>query len=318
VLAPEVRFEGWDVLDWVRLLSLFEGSPTPSAGLFVLHDGSSIRKLLHARVGRLDPGGEPWGKPLDALAQQHGADWVVAFHLGALEELMDRLGARLRREDDLLDQAWKGLEVIREMAAEGAIGAWPLRLRGGPMPSLAVVRRGIDALCPPGKVLTVGLFERGELWTTLTISRNERGIDRILGPEQLRGSVGLLSGDFRRDYWHLLRVIEQQVGAVHVGLFTEVKTLRRLIAEGRPGSWARATLVRDLILTPMPPTMALPLGLDAARGLSRSLWVTLGRLQIDRHFAEAIATIRTPEKRGTLWEALRQLVRKLSGSPPAP
>jgi hypothetical protein len=312
VLAPDVRFEGWDVLDWVRLLSLFEGPTTPAAGLFVLHDGKVIRKLLHARVGRLDPAGQAWGGPLDELAREHGADWVAAFHLGALEEAMDRLGARLTRGDDLLDQAWKGLDVLRELADEGAIAAWPLRLRGVPLPSMAVIRRGLDALCPPGKALAVGLFEHGELWSALVLSRRGVAVERLLGPELFRGAVGLLSGDFRRDYWHLMHAVEARVGPLHLGLFTEVKTLRRLITEGRPGSWSRAVLVRDVILAPTPAAVALPLGLDAARGLSRSVAVAAARLQLDQRFALALSSVRSPEGRGDLLQALRQLLGKLS------
>lgn len=312
VLAPGVRFEGWDVLDWIRLLSLFEGSVSPSSGLFVLHDGKSIRKLLHAKVGRLDPAGQAWGGPLDELAQAHGADWVVGLHLGALEEFMDRLGARLVREDDLLSQIWKGADVLRELAEEGAISAWPMRLRGLMMPSLPVVRRGLDTLCPPGKVISLGLFEQGELWTALTISRQPQGIDQIVGPEPLRGTVGLLSGDFRRDYWHLMRAVQHRVGPLHLGLFTEVTTLRRLISEGRPGSWARAVAVRDVILAPTPATIALPLGVDAMRGLTRSFLRAAARLQIEERLALAVATVRSPESRGNLWQALRELLEKLA------
>lgn len=315
MLAPEVRFEGWDVLDWVRLLSLFEPSPTPSTGLFVLHDGKNLRKILHTRLGRLDPAGQPWGRPLDELAREHGADWIAAFHLGALEEVMDRLASRLQRRDDLLDQIAKGLDVLRELADEGAIAAWPLRLRDASLPSFAVIRQGIDVLCPPGTSLAVGLFDDGELWSSLVLSRGFSGIDRILGPEHLRGATGLLSGDFRRDYRHLLHAIESSHGPLHLGLFTEVKTLRRLIAEGRPGSWSRAILVRDVILAPSAAAVALPLGLDAARGLSRSFLVAASRLQIDQRFASALSSLRTPEGRGTLLQSLRLLLRRLSELP---
>ncbi|MCS6901292.1 MAG: hypothetical protein RMJ98_16585 [Myxococcales bacterium] len=312
MLAPKVRFEGWDVLDWVRLLSLFESSPSPSVGVLVLHDGQKLRKILHTRVGRLNPGGQSWGRPLEELAREHGANWIAAFHLGALEEAMDRLGARLQRHDDLLDQIWKGLDVLRELAEEGAIATWPLRLRGSPPLSLPVLRRSLDALCPRGASIAIGLFEAGELWSALVLSRGPTGVDRILGPEHLRSSMGLLSGDFRRDYRHLLHAIESIVGPLHFGLFTEVKTLRRLITEGRPGSWSRAVLVRDVILAPSTVAVALPLSFDAARGLSRSFLVAASHFQFDQRFASALSTLRTPERRGTLLQSLRLLLRRLS------
>lgn len=313
MLAPEIRFEGWDTTDWVRLLSLVEGPvPDERGGLFVLHDGREIRKLLHSRVGRLPPAGQLWGRPLDELAREHGAAWVVALHTGALEEVLDRLGGRVVRGDDLIDQALKGVEIVREMADEGAISTWPLRLRGVRAPSAQVIRRGLDALCPVGKTAAVGLFERGELWTALVIGRGPQGIDKILGPELLRPAIGLLSGDFRRDYWHLMHAISRQVGPLHAGLFTEVKTLRRLVTEGRAGSWARAVAVRDVVVTPMPAALALPLGVDAARGLSRSAVVALNRLDIDSKIAQALAAVRSPEQRGTLLAALRSLFDRLS------
>lgn len=317
VLAPEIRFEGWDTTDWVRLLSLFEapaggGAPPGPGGLFVVHDGRAIRKLLHARVGRLSPAGQRWGKPLEELAREHGAAWVVALHDGALEELMDRLGGRVVRGDDLLEQAIKGLEIARELAEEGAIQSWPQRLKGVPLPSPAVIRGGLDALCPAGKTAVVGLFERGELWSALVIARGPLGIDRVLGPELLRPAIGLLSGDFRRDYWHLMRAVERQVGPLHIGLFTEVSTLRRLVTEGRAGSWARAVAVRDVVVSPMPAAVAVPLGVDAARGLTRSTAVVLSRLNLDSRIAAAVAAVRSPEARGSLLVALRQLIDKLS------
>lgn len=312
MLAPEVRLEGWDVLDWVRLLSLFEGSLGSSTVLFVLHDGKVIRKLLHAKAGRLEPGGQLWGGPLDELARTHAADRVVGLRLGALEEWMERLGARLVRADDLLSQIWKGFDVLRELAEEGSIVTWPGRIRDWTLPSLSVVRQGLDVLCPSGKVIALGLFEQGELWTSLAISRQPQGLDRIVGPEALRGAVGLLSGDFRRDYWHVKRAIQNQVGPLYVGLFTEVSTLRRLISEGRPGSWARAVAVRDVILAPNPAAFVLPLGVDAVRGLTQSVLRATARLRIEERLALAVATVRSPESRRNPWHALRDLLEKLA------
>lgn len=312
VLAQDVRFEGWDTVDWLRLLSLFEVPSEGPGGLFVVHDGRTVKKLLHTRAGRLPPG-QPWGGPLDALASEQQAGWVVGFHVGALEEIMERLGARVVASDGLIEQVIKGIEIVREMAEEGAVAAWPAKLRGLPVPSAQVVVGALDALCPPGKSVAVGLFEGGELWTGAALRRGPRGFERIVGPEPLRPGIGLLSGDFRRDYTHMMRAVERQVGPLSVGLFTEVKTLRRLVAEARPGSWARAVAVRDVIVAPMPASVALPLGVDAARGLSQAGLVALGRLDLDRRLASTLAALRSPERRGTLLLALRQLLSKLSG-----
>ncbi len=312
VLAQDIRFEGWDADDWVRLLSLFEGGPVGEPGLLVLHDGRRVRKVLHGRAGRLDPGTQPWGRPLEELAREHGAGWVVALHEGALEEALDRLGARVQRGDDLLDQAGRLLDIVRELSAEGALSAWPRPLPGS-LPSVGAVRRAMDLLCPPGRSVAVGLFDGGALWTALVLHRGRRGFEQILGPEFLRPGLGLLSGDVRRDYWHLLRVIERQVGPVHAGLFTEVTTLRRLLREGRAGSWARAVAVRDVVLAPLPAALALPLSVDAARGLTRSSARALARLDLDLRLASLIDVARAPATPGTLWHSLQSLLRKLGG-----
>jgi hypothetical protein len=74
VLTADVRFEGWTADDWFRFLHLWkpraspDREPTrPRGGLFVVHDGVRVRKLLHTRRGRLEPTGK-WPRPLAELA----------------------------------------------------------------------------------------------------------------------------------------------------------------------------------------------------------------------------------------------------------
>lgn len=275
MLTRDVRFEGWGVLDWTRLLSLLVppadergAQGRPSGGVFVVHDGRRVLKLLHTRAGRLEPVGEVGKAPLSDLASKHEAGWAIAFHTGALEELMERLGARVRRGDDVIAQSLKALHVVRELQDEGALEVWPSRLRLPPLPGPQVVARALDALCPPGRSVALGLFEGGELWSALVLRRGREGFDLVLGPDELRAPMGLLSGDFRRDYWHLLKHIERLVGPLSVGLFTEVETLRRLLAGASPGAWARAVAVRSVVISPMSAAVAVPLGVDAISGVA--------------------------------------------------
>jgi hypothetical protein len=53
---------------------------------------------------------------------------------------------------------------------------------------------------------------------------------------------------------------------VSVSLHADVSTFRRLITRAAPGDWARAVALRDLVLSPIPQVLALPLGIDATRG----------------------------------------------------
>src|SRR4029078_11917419 len=68
---------------------------------------------------------------------------------------------------------------------------------------------------------------------------------------------------WRRDFRHLSRAIEARVGPLALGCFAEVATLRKLEVDPSPGAWARAVAVRDLILSPVPAALAIPLGGDA-------------------------------------------------------
>jgi hypothetical protein len=184
---------------------------------------------------------------------------------------MDRFGSRARRGDDLTTQIITLLQLARDELIAGRLELWPRRLRGVPIPNAAVVRGTLDSVCPAGKTALIGLFEAGELWTSVALRRSAAGVDLILGPDEVRGDMGLLAGDWRRDYRHLLRVIEERSGPIALGCYAEVSTLRKLVVDPNPGAWARAAAVRDVILSPVPAAIALPLGFDAGRAALSAL-----------------------------------------------
>lgn len=272
MLHRDVVFEGWTATDWSRLVALFEPvrkeprePSAPQGGIVAVHDRGRLRKLVHTRAGRLDTASEPWPVALADLAARHHASWAFAMQLGALDELMERFGARARREDDLTAQTLSVAGIVRELMQERLLESWPRRLEGVPIPAGAIVESTLDALCPNGSAMVVGLFDRGEPWTAIALSRRFGLVDRIVGPDALRADMGLLSGDWRRDYRHLARAVELHVAPIALGCFTEVATLRALEVDPSPGAWARAVAVRDVIVSPLPPALAIPLGFDAAR-----------------------------------------------------
>lgn len=284
VLTPDVQFEGFTAEDWKRLLGLFQSLPTagrdsprPRGGLFVIHEGGRLRKLLHTTKGRVPITG-PWPIPLSELADLHHADWVIAAHTGALEECMERFGARIRRADDFLAQAITLIGIVREMLAEGALEAWPQRLHGVPLPSDTMVRKALDVVCPDGHALLLGIFDRGELWTALVARRRRGAFDLLAGPDALRPAMGLLSGDWRRDYRHLVRAVEDKYAPLGLGCFAEVETFRALEVDPRPGAWGRAVALRDIVLSPMTPAVALALGFDGARYAAHGLRALTDRM----------------------------------------
>jgi hypothetical protein len=271
VFTPDVRFEGFTAEDWQRFLHLWkprapaEREPgRPRGGLFVIHDGARLRKILHTERGRVERE-RTWPVPLTELAFAHHAAWVISAHEGALDELMDRFGARARRGDDFIAQALTLVSIVHDMLGEGAIDNWPRRLRGVPPPTDAMVRKALDAVCPEGRAILLGMFEMGELWTAFVARRRGGAFDLIAGPDELRPAMGLLSGDWRRDYLHLARVVEERYAPLGLGCFAEVEVFRSLQVDPRPGAWGRAVILRDIVLSPMPAAVGLALSVDGAK-----------------------------------------------------
>jgi hypothetical protein len=289
VLTRNVRLEGFTTDDWTRLAEVLRAPRRPrerddpsrhgeappavaeqpsgrrKGGVIAVTTGARLRKLLSTESGRLDLAAQAWPEPLEDLAERHGARWAAEIHTGALEELMERFAERLRREHDALEQILLLIAVLRELEQEGAIEVWPWRLSAWPVPHQRVLMRALDALCPDGKALLFGAFRRGELFTSLTLRRRGDGFDLILGPEHLRGDMGLISGDWRRDYRHLARAASAASAPLALGVYGEVETLRDLIAHPTPGAWAAAVAARDVIVSPVTPAVAIPLGVDVGR-----------------------------------------------------
>ncbi len=278
MLAPDVRLEGFTAEDWMRFVSLFksrEPREVDQGGLFVIHEGGRVRKALHTKRGRLERRGtlESWpeaneaqrAESFAAIAEAEQASWIVAAEVGALDEVMERFGARANRTDDLVAQSLGLVEIVRELMQEGRIEGWPRRLKNIPAPTPAMVRRTIDALCKPGQAIALGVFKEGELYTAIVIRRGERGFDLIGGPDEIRPAMGLLSGEWRRDVRHLVAAIEDKWAPLALGCFGEVDTLVQLQLDARPGAWSRAVAVRDVVLSPMTLAIGVALGVDSAR-----------------------------------------------------
>jgi len=330
VLTTDVRFEGWTVEYWQRFLDLWTPHETPEkeglrGGLIVIYDAHGakgrVRKALHTVTGRIAPPAS-WPAPLSELAAEHNASWAVAAHEDAFAEVMERFGSRARRSDDLLDQALALMAIVREMIAEGAIESWPRRLRNVPAPTSSMVRRALDATCEDGKCIALGTFHEGDLWTALVARRHGAGFDVLAGPYELRASMGLLSGDWRRDQRYLVETIEEAYGPLSLGCFADAEDFRALVLDGAAGTWTRAALLREIVLAPLPPSIALAIGFDSARyafeGFRRVDW--LGLLDPATRFAGS--TVESARKRlgknrdlPTILgfnplEALRALLRK--------
>jgi len=282
VLSPDVRFEGFTATDWTRILSLFRprraagearDPDRPRGGVVAIVAGGKLHKLVHTEVGRLrlEDAQRDWPLPAEELARRHHASWGAVIEAGTLERMMERFGARARRGDDITTQTITFFQIARDEVLAERIDLWPRRLHGVPIPSPLMVNKSLDTVCPVGKTLVIGLFEGGELWTCAAMRRGVAGFNLILGPDEVRSDMGLLAGDWRRDYRHLARAIEDRAGPLSLGCFSEVATIRALEVDPSPGAWARAAAVRDVILSPLPPALAIPLGVDAGRAAISAL-----------------------------------------------
>jgi hypothetical protein len=303
VLSADVRFEGFTATDWTRVLSLFQprraaseqrDPARPRGGVVAIHEGGRLLKLVHTEVGRLrlDEAQRAFPCSAEALARSNHASWSAVIEAGTFEAIMERFAERTRRGDDITAQAITLAHLAREELVLGHIDLWPRRLRGVPIPSGAMVKSTLDSVCPPGRSMVVGLFEEGELWTSLALHRAPNGVNLVLGPDEIRGDMGLLAGDWRRDYRHLARAIEQRAGPLAFGCYAEVATIRKLEVDPSPGAWARAAALRDVILSPLPAPLAIPLGVDAGRAAFLALRAVAERLDPVGIVSPAMALLR--------------------------
>jgi hypothetical protein len=277
VLSTDVRFEGFTQSDWSRFLSLFRPRVTtgserdperPQGGIVAIVGAGKLRKLVHTQAGRLrlEDCASSWPLSVEELARRHHASWGMTLEVGALENVMERFGAKLRRGDGLTAQLILLVSLLREEMLAGRIDVWPARLAGLPVPTVGMVDTTLDAVCPRGHAIALGLFDGGDVWTSIAMRRGRTGaFDWILGPDEIRRDVGLLAGDWRRDYRHLARALDHRVGPLALGVYAEASTFRELEVDPTPGAWARAVAIRDVILSPVPLALGVPLGIDAGR-----------------------------------------------------
>ncbi len=299
MISASLRFEGFDSRSWTNLISLFaptvvermsrdeadsdapvlephERAASPRGSLvIVLDDRDRVIKALHTRYGRVE--GVTWSGPgeLPALAREHGARRALALREGVIEEIAERVARRCDRDDDYAAQ-WRTLaRAIREMNEAGLLHTWPRPLANVPIPTAAMMRRAMDTVLPEDHAMVLVVWNGSAPWTGLVLRRQASGIDLVAGPDLLARWTGPLGGDWRRDYRVVSDAVAESVAPVHLGIFTELSSLRPLLRTDEPGAWARAVAVRAVIVHPTPPYVAVALGADAVRAVAResSRWL---------------------------------------------
>jgi hypothetical protein len=291
----------------------------------VLYHEDRVLRAAHSHRGIVPI--ERWAgvDGLGALAQREGARFAVAAEAFALEELHERLGGRLRPDDDAFTTALVALGALRELHEEGAIHVWPKLLpERVPLPAPAVLQRTLDFVLPRGRAACVVLFDRDAVDTALLVRRTGATIDRVLGPEALAEMCGPLGGDFRRDYRRVRDSVERALAPLAFGLYSETATLHSLLRETEAGAWARALASRDVVLDPMPSWALVAAGAGVVRAAAtrsrgvfgglgpwRTLLPGLARL---REVSAALSSLNIPSVLG--FNPLRVLALVLGRSSP--
>ncbi len=266
MIDPAIRILDLDPREWKNLVR-FLSTPAPlpgaegarrSGGLFVLHAGSHVLKAIHTGRGRV--GEIPWegAGALKALARAQGVRWVAAIEDGALDELMHRVQERVRMDQDSLDQGLEWAKAFRELLQEGRIAVHPRPLEGVPIPQASTLTRAFDLALPNDRTAVAYLFDGPEVWTSIVIRKSKGLIDLVAGHRAL----GLHPAEVRSflDYPRILEAVRRRFGEPHAGFFAERRVVERLFADPRPGTWARAYALREVIVEPMTPWAGVLLG----------------------------------------------------------
>lgn len=271
MFTPDAQVLDFSADDWLRLPELFRSpasvgaAPGPAGGgILAVRDGQQIVKVTSTVRGRLPP---PAAGQVSAaaLAQAHSGAFAVVFSSSALEQFGDRFARRLSRGQSFHVQIEAFVGAMRELEQEGEVELWPTPFAEWPIPTERAFANALDLVCAEGKTFVLGAFHEGELYTALVLRRRGAAFDVIMGPDRVRRDMGLLSGDFSRDYRYLGAAVEARLGPLSVGCYAELSTFRRLAGDPSPGAWATAVAVRDVVLTPITPGLAVPLGVDAGR-----------------------------------------------------
>lgn len=274
MFTPDVQLLDFTVQDWLRLPDLFRPERGSSArqasatagGIIAVREGQRLLKVTSTVRGRL-PLPAPGSATAQLLAAEHESVFAVVLSTTALEQFGDRFARRLEQGQSFYAQIEAFVAALRDLEREGEVELWPTAFVDWPIPTERAFGSALDLVCPDGKSLVLGAFDGGDLYAALGLRRRGAAFDLVLGPDRVREDMGLLSGEFARDYRYLGAAMEARLGPVAVGCYAELGTFQRLASQPQPGAWAAAVAMRDVVLTPITPGVAVPLGVDVGRAV---------------------------------------------------
>lgn len=301
MISADLRVEGFDARSWTNLVSLFapgvvtrlqrepapsdapevetgESGADPKSGTLVIVVSATgrVRKAFHSQRGRVRGLSQVTPADLAELAERFRARRVLLVREGAIEEIGERVATRLERGDDYVAQWLVVARTIREVIDAGMIHVWPRPFASVPIPTAGMVRRALDTVLPDDRALVMVLWSGSTPWTGVVLRRRRGEIDLVAGPDLIARWSGPLGGDWRRDHRFVSEGITRAVAPVHLGIYGEIGSVRRLLRSAEPGAWARAVAVREVIVSPTPPYVAVAIGADAARAVAQRTTTWLG------------------------------------------
>lgn len=311
MISEDVRIQGFDARAFTNLISLFapnvvgrnerdpldsdapehssmelelaaagEAASEPLDGslVVVVSPHGTVRKAFHTVHGRVrDLVFEGWDH-LDGLPERYGAKRVIVLREGVLEELFARAASRMHREDDYIAQWLHVIRAIREEMDLGHLAIHPRPFVSVPLPTPQLVRRTLDSVLPDDRAFVLAVWRGPSLWTSAILRRRAGEIDWLAGPDQLASWTGPLGGDWRRDHRIVSAAVTTHVAPVHLGVYGELRSVRRLLRSREAGAWAKAAVSREIIIHPTPPYVAVALGADAMRRVAQKSTAVLGGL----------------------------------------
>jgi len=210
---------------------------------------------------------------LRRLRREHGATWAVAVGGAALRRLDAALSRAFDPSGDLLDGLLRLAHEAREARRAGELLFSPALLDDVPIPAAAQVRSAFDLVLPDDRTALFYAFGPQGLSFGLVAEKRRGRLVCVAGHEAL-GGIAVRGAQWRAAVPRILRETALRFAPPAVGVFGDEAALRRIVFGTEPAALPRALATREVILDPLPPWLAVLLGLDTAAkaaGTARSL-----------------------------------------------
>lgn len=210
---------------------------------------------------------------LRRLRRDHRATWAVACGASALRRLDAALSRAFDPSADLVACLLALAHEVRAARMAGEFLFSPALLDDVPIPTANQVRSAFDLVLPDDRTALLYAFGPQGLSFGFAAEKRRGRIVRVAGHDAL-GGIAVRGAQWRAAVPRILQETAQRFAPPAVGVFGEEGALRRIVFGTEPAALPRALATRDLILDPLPPWLAVLLGLDTAAkaaGTARSL-----------------------------------------------